>query len=184
MKPLTLVSHLTAEELEAAYRQSNRPIERTRWQILWLKAKGKSTAEIAEVTGYRHASITTIIRRYNHTGSAAVRDGRQDNRSDPALNLAQQQQLSQALLGEPPMGGLWTSGKVQVYVRTEFGLEITPPCAWGYFKRLGFSVQVPRPRHHQAASPQEQHAFKKSRSDTANRAGGVPAFAGTPVRPG
>lgn len=161
MQTQSLVPHLTVNELELAYRAATRPVERSRWHILWLKAKGKTPRQLVDATGYNRNTISTLVREFNQHGPQAVRDKRQDNHSDPALTLVQQQQLSQALLEAPPMGGFWTGGKVQLYVQQKFGVQITEVCAWGYFKRLGFSVQVPRPRHHQAATPAEQNDFKK-----------------------
>ena len=34
MKPSKLVPHRTSEELEHAYRQAERPVERSRWHLL------------------------------------------------------------------------------------------------------------------------------------------------------
>ena len=161
MRASPLFPHRTTEELEQAYRSATRSVERSRWQILWLKSKGKSIPELMDATGYSRSAITVLIRRYNKDGTNAVRDRRQDNHAQPALTQQQQAHLSQALLAPPPMGGGWTSAKVQAYVLDTFGVTITTPCAWGYFKRLGFSVQMPRPRHHLAASPAEQETFKK-----------------------
>ena len=45
MKPSELVPHRTSEELEHAYRQAERPVERSRWHLLWLKSKGKMILE-------------------------------------------------------------------------------------------------------------------------------------------
>lgn len=161
MRAADLAPHHTTDELEQAYRTATRPVERSRWQLLWLKSKGKSIPELMDATGYSRTTISVLISRYNQHGPGVVRDRRQDNRADTALTLDQQTQLSQALLNTPPRGGVWTSGQVQCYVHDAFGIEITAPCAWGYFKRLGFSVQLPRPRHHRAATPEQQDAFKK-----------------------
>lgn len=161
MQAALLSPHRTTDELEQAYRAATRPVERTRWHILWLKARGKSIPEVMDATGYSRTTISVLISRYNRHGPGAVRDKRQDNHADTALNLDQQQQLSKALLATPPMGGVWTSGKVQRHISERFGVEITDVCAWGYLRRLGFSVQMPRPRHHLAASPEAQDAFKK-----------------------
>lgn len=136
MQAAPLVPHQTSTELEQAYRTAQRPVERSRWQILWLKSKGKSITEIMEATGYSRSTISVLISKYNVGGPDAVRDRRQDNRSDPALNSEQQIQLSQALAKEPPSGGIWTSAKVQEYVQERFNIHITQPCAWGYLKRL------------------------------------------------
>lgn len=164
MRAATLVPHCTAEQLEEAYRRAQRPVERSRWHILWLKSKGKSIPEIIEATSFSRTTISTLIRAYNAEGTQAVVDRRQFNKSEPALNPEQQDKLAQAIQSPPVAGGLWTSRKVQAYIQEHFGLEVTEPCAWGYFNRLGLTVQVPRPTHVQAASPQEQQAFiKKSK---------------------
>jgi hypothetical protein len=49
---LKLEPHLSLEELETRYRQSKDVIERTHYQTLWLLAKGRPTAVVAEVIGY------------------------------------------------------------------------------------------------------------------------------------
>lgn len=164
MRAAALFAHLTTEELEQAYRRAERPVERSRWHILWLKSKGKSIPEIIEATSFSRTTISTLIRAYNVEGTQAVIDRRQFNKSEPALNAEQQDKLAQAIQSPPETGGLWTSRKVQAYIQEQFGLEVTEPCAWGYFSRLGFTVQVPRPTHVQAASPREQQVFiKKSK---------------------
>jgi transposase len=42
------------------------------------------------------------------------------------------------------------------------GQKTYPQLGCTYLQRLGFSPQVPRRRHAQAASPEQQRAFKKS----------------------
>ena len=129
MRAAQLTTHRTTDELEQAYRAATRPVERSRWQLLWLKSKGKTIPELMDATGYSRTTISVLISQYNKHGPEAVRDKRQDNRADTALTLDQQTQLSQALLNTPPMGGVWTSGKVQAYVQEEFGIEIPDDAA-------------------------------------------------------
>ena len=40
---LSIQEHLSVDELERNYRATYDPIERTRYQIIWLLAKGKTT---------------------------------------------------------------------------------------------------------------------------------------------
>ena len=61
MRAAVLIAHHTTEELEVAYRQAERPIERSRWQIIWLKSKGKSIPEIIDATGFSRTTISTLI---------------------------------------------------------------------------------------------------------------------------
>ncbi|WP_084046687.1 helix-turn-helix domain-containing protein [Deinococcus hopiensis] len=51
-----------------------------------------------------------------------------------------------------------------IHIQEHFGIALTEVCVWGYLERLGFTAQVPRPTHTEAASPKEQGTFiKKSR---------------------
>ena len=49
---ITIDPHLSQEELAPRYRGAKDAIERTHYQTIWLLAKGKTTAEVAFVTGY------------------------------------------------------------------------------------------------------------------------------------
>ena len=161
MKASRLVPHHTTTELGNRYRRATRAVERSRWHILWLRSRSLPIGQIIEMTGYGRSTISALIRAYNQKGEAAVRDDRQDNGSNPALSEAQQQHLLQALSTPPLEGGFWSGSAVCRYVLKEFGIEISRVCACSYFKRLGYSLQKPRPKHLQSASPEEQDAFKK-----------------------
>lgn len=161
MRPSELILHRSSAELEHAYRQAERPVERSRWHILWLKSKGKTILELIEVTGFSRTTISTLIRRYNTEGIDAVLDRRQFNGAESALNEVQQEMLFLAIRDTPAGAGLWTSQKVQRYIQEKFDITVTDVCAWGYLKRLGFSVQMPRPKNAKAASPEEQGIFIK-----------------------
>lgn len=161
MRAAALSPHHTSDELEVLYRGAHRPIERSRWHILWLKSKGKTIPEIVDATGYARTTISTLIRNYNRHGVDGVLDRRQFNKSDPALNSDQQQQLFEALQRPPPDADTWSIRHVQTYIETHFEVIVTKPCAWGYLRRLGFTVQVPRPTHVQSASPEAREAYLK-----------------------
>jgi len=51
-KRLIVEPHLSIAELESHYRTATDPIELTRYQIVWLLARGFVTEEVASVTGY------------------------------------------------------------------------------------------------------------------------------------
>src|SRR5207342_3939727 len=73
---ISLEPHLTIEELEARYRSTKDPVERSRWHFLWLLARGLTATAIARVTGYSAYWIGQIARRYNARGPDGVRDRR------------------------------------------------------------------------------------------------------------
>ena len=117
--------------------------------------------ELIEVTGFSISTISALIRRYNIEGLDAALDRRQFNGAAPALNESQQEALFLAVRDTPAESGLWTSPKVRRYIAENFNIEVTDVCAWGYLRRLGFSVQMPRPKNTKAASPEERGVFIK-----------------------
>jgi transposase len=156
-----LAPHLTVDELFARYRQSTSPVDKTHWQILWWRAQGRGTKEVAELVGYRPDWIRRIVRDYNARGPEAVGDGRAHNGSAPMLDQAQQEELMSLLMGPAPDGGLWTAPKVAQWMSEQLGRPVRQQRGWDYMGRLGFSTQSPRPRHVDADSG-EQESFKKN----------------------
>jgi hypothetical protein len=75
-KRLKLEPHQTPSELSKLYPQASDPIERTRYQIIWLLATGRVTEDVADVTGYCRNSIYRLVRRYNQLGANGLKDKR------------------------------------------------------------------------------------------------------------
>ena len=69
-KRITIIPHLTVNELEQRYRQATHHIERSHYQIIWLLAQGRPTKEVAAVTGYSRYWIYELVRSYNRLGVA------------------------------------------------------------------------------------------------------------------
>ncbi len=114
-KRLRLEDHLPAEELERRYRKAKDPIERAHYQIVWLLARGKSTEEVEEATGYGRGWVRKVARRYNEGGPEGLGDRRHANPggADRALlSPGQREDLRKALKAPPEDGGLWSSRKV------------------------------------------------------------------------
>lgn len=160
-KYVQVAAHLTPDELEQRYRKAVDPVERSHLQMIWLLACGKCVREVAEVTGYCANWIRILVRRYNQAGPTALADQRQYNRGAPSLLPSlHRQQLQQILTQAPPDGGLWSGPKVASWMSKQIGRQIHPQRGWEYLKRMGFSLQIPRPRHHKA-DPIQQEAFKR-----------------------
>ena len=161
-KRLHLQGHLSVDDLERRYRQARNPVARSHYQIVWLVGQGRLTSEIAAVTGYSPNWIRQLVRRYNAVGPDALGDGRRHNPGAvPRLSPAQQAQLRAVLAEPPPDGGLWTSAKVASWIRAGTGRETAAQRGWDYLRKLGYTPQVPRPRHAKADAA-AQEAFKKS----------------------
>src|SRR3954453_17934140 len=180
-----LAAHLSPAELGQRYRAARSPVERSHLQIVWLLSRGRSEREVARVTGYGRRWVGEVARRYDEGGPDGLGDRRRGNagaprRSDgggpdglgdrrrgnagarPLLGAEDEAALRAALAEPPADGGLWTGPKVATWRAARLGREGRPPRGWDYLKKLGYSAQRPRPRHAEAASPEEQAAYKKS----------------------
>ncbi|MDP9354819.1 MAG: winged helix-turn-helix domain-containing protein [Chloroflexota bacterium] len=163
-KHLTVPSHLPVADLEARYRHARDPVARSQWQIIWLLASGRSTTEVAAVTGYSVPWVRQIARRYAEGGPAALGDRRHTNPgAAPLLTPVQQAELRVALAGPAPDGGLWTCRVVATWIGARVGRPVAEARGWEYLRRLGFSPQRPRPRETRA-DPTAQAAFKQGGS--------------------
>lgn len=166
--PINLKDHLTTDALYRRYRQCRQAREKLRWRALYLIAKGGIANHVAKQVGRSSGWITNLTRRYNNLGAAGVADqhGEIPCGVKPTLSAKHAQALDAALRGPAPDGGLWTSPKVAAWIQKKTGKAVHPTTAWRAMKALGFSLQVPRPRHGQAATEGEQAAFKKSSSES------------------
>lgn len=161
-KRVTVLPHLSASELESRYRQAKDPVERTHYQIVWLLASGKTTQEVAQVTGYSLDWIRKIVRRYNQKGIEGLGDRRHDNPGgEPLLSEAQQAQLWQALHGPAPDGGLWNSRKVAEWISAQINRPVAMQRGWDYLQQMSFRLNGERERVEEVSAPQ-QRSKKKS----------------------
>jgi transposase len=160
-KRIEIKPHLSIEQLAVYYRESKDVVERSHYQIIWLLAQGQSTAEVARVTGYSVYWVRVIVRRYNAQGDSGLSDLRHAHPGRQCmLSAAQQAELEQALQSPPADGGLWSGPKVARWMAALLGHSVHEQRGWDYLRRLGYSTQLPRPRHAKADA-EEQAAFKK-----------------------
>ena len=138
-KRIKIEPYLSVEELYCLYRQTSDPIERTRYQIIWLLAKGSKTSEVAVVTGYCLEAIRKIARRYNELGSDGLRDRRhQHPGAEPLISDVQQAQLLQVLCEAPGDGGLWNGRKVADWIGELIERPVARQRGWEYLRQLKF----------------------------------------------
>lgn len=160
---IELQPHLSTEELYERYRACRRPNEKTRWRALYLISRGTLAADAARRVGRTSGWVTQLTRRYNEHGVEAVPDRRGEVKPGPPPRVAAvAAELDAALRAPAPDGGLWTAPKVARWIEERTGSPVHETTAWRAMRRLGFSLQVPRPRHARAASEREQARFKKS----------------------
>lgn len=161
---IPLTPHLRVEELEQRYRSCKDGKEKTRWQTIWLYAQKVKTKQISEATGFYRTWVYELVQRYNAEGPEGLVDKHRDNPGGDQraiLSELEQEALMKAIQGKAPDGGLWTAPKVAQWVKNNTGKTLAATTAWTYLRRLGLTLQVPRPSHEQEATPEEQAAFKK-----------------------
>lgn len=161
---LTLAEHLSSAELQARYRASTDAATARRWQALWQLSLGVPLGSAATLVGLHRNTIRALLARYNQHGPDAVSDGRARNRGRrPYLSAEQEAELSAALRQSHPDGGRWTGPRVAAWIADATGRQqVHPQYGWVLLRRLGLTLQVPRPRHRDAATPAEQAEWKKN----------------------
>jgi transposase len=106
--------------------------------------------------------VNKLARRYEAEGVEALGDRRRGNRgAKPLLGEADLEALRERLQTPPDDGGLWSGPKVARWIAARLGLvHVHAPRGWEALQKLGWSLQVPRPKNPRAAPPDEQEAFK------------------------
>ncbi|KRH95762.1 transcriptional regulator [Cylindrospermopsis sp. CR12] len=136
-KCIVIEPHLTVQELENRYQQSQNKIESTHYQTIWLLASGKTTAEVSAITGYGVPWIYELVRSYNLYGTEILGDLRRNNKGTARLLNNQQLQLLQQTLQLPPEdGGLWNGPKVANWMSKLLNRKVYPQRGWEYLKKL------------------------------------------------
>jgi transposase len=159
-----LAAHLTSDELKERYRTCRDAKEARRWQALWQLSLGISITQAAALTGFHRNWVRRLLQRYNTAGPDAIVDQHAQHPGGrlPYLSPAHQHELDAALDEPAPDGGLWTGPKVAAWIATKINRPIHPQLGWSYLRKLGFTLRRPRPQHQDAATAEEQAAWKKN----------------------
>lgn len=159
-----IVGHLSVAALRDRYVSSSNACEARHFQTIWLLAKGHSVGKVAELTSFGERWIEQLAARYNAEGPDSLGDLRRRNGAKASVLKPELiEKLRVRLQEAPDDGGLWTSSKVAAFLARELGVEkVAVQRGWEALKACGLSIQTPRPRNPNAASPEEEAAFKKS----------------------
>jgi transposase len=159
-----IVEHLPVEELEARYRAARDATEARHFQAVWLLAQGRTFVEVAEVLAFAPRWVEELAARYNASGPEALGDQRRHNgRAASLLTPDLLAALAERVEAPPEDGGLWSGPKVAAWIAAHLGLaKVHAQRGWEALKRIGWSIQAPRPRHPRAATPEQREALKKT----------------------
>src|SRR3954468_23369863 len=171
---LPIVLHLPPEEIARRYRACRSGVEKPHWQVLWLlprPGQPLSPAQAAAQVGLTPVWCRALLKRWNAQGPAGLADRRvRAHGGQGKLTAEQHVDLWAALRRSPPDGGLWTGPKVAAYVLDRWGVRVCKQTGWAWLRGLGFSLQVPRPSHPEAATPAARRAWKRRPGRPAGRA--------------
>jgi len=167
----TIAAHLSVEALRERYVSSSNAREARHFHTIWLLAKGHTLGEVAEMTSFGQRWIEQLAARYNAEGPESLGDLRRRNGSSATVLKPELLDKLRLRLKEPPDdGGLWTSAKVAAFLARELGLEkVAVQRGWEALKACRMSIQLPRPKNPQSASPEEAAAFKKTSKTPSRR---------------
>ena len=166
-----IVGHLSVEELEARYRAARDATEARHVQAIWLLAQGRTVLEVSEVLAFAPRWVTRLAARYNASGPEALGDRRRHNGQAASLLTPELlAALAERVRTPPEDGGLWSGPKVALWMARRLGLaKVHARRGWEALKRIGWSIQAPRPRHPRAATPEQREALKKTRMRRSRR---------------
>ncbi len=158
-----VVGHLSLEELQAGYRGSGDATLARHYQVIWLLAQGRTCAEVAGLTSFAPRWIEQLLARYNAFGPGSLGDRRRGNGAAPTvLTPGMLAAVRERVRRPPDDGGVWTARKVAMFMAAELGRRVAEQRGWEALRAIDWTLQSPRPQHAEAASPEEQEAFKKS----------------------
>jgi transposase len=163
--PLPFVRHRTQNQIRAKYRACRHRTEKTRWHAIWLLSRTdqlRTSEQVGDVVGLSGVTVRAVLHRWNERGPDGLTDRRNGNGAKSKLTARQRDALDAAIQKRPPDGGLWTGPKVARYVRTRWQVVVSPETGGRWLVELGFSLQVPRPSHPNAADPPTRRAWKKT----------------------
>jgi transposase len=163
---LIVQEHLSRAQIKERWKKCKDPVEKGHWQVIWLASEEKrrpNASQLGRQLGIHHSWVGRLVKRYNEHGPEGLADRRRQNRSQGLLDKEDLRELRRDLDKAPAEGGLWNGPKVAAWMSRRLKRPVQGQVGWLYLKRLGMSLQVPRPRHHQSASDQEKKAYKKNR---------------------
>ena len=149
-------------ELKQHYQHCTCAVERRRTHVIWLLASGIPRDQVIQITAYSLPSVLDAIHRYNQNGLDGLHDLRHTNPGAPTL-LSDQDilLLAQTIRNDFKQGIVWSGMDVLKWTQTKLGIQIRFQRAYELLEAIGFSLQIPRPRHTKSSDAARGN-FKKT----------------------
>ena len=164
-KRIEIEQHLSLKEIEGRERSASTATARTHWQVIRLIGHGRTSKDVADITGYTAGWVRELVRRYNTHGPASLGDQRQHNSGahQRLLSTEQEETLREKVEHGIQSGEIWTGVDVAREISAVVGYKVHRARGWELMKRWGLQLRVPRPQHAKA-DPEMQDIFKKNAS--------------------
>jgi len=159
--------HLSYREIKQRYKTADTKRHQRYWNLIRLMSdpdRPLMVKEAAHAAGFSQRWARQLVHRYNESGPGDYGDRRKHNPGNKSLlNESEKAELRESIMqGHTAVGSLWTNVTVRDWIAKKTGQRPSETTGLNYLRDLGFTIQRPRPRHTQAASPEEVAAFKKS----------------------
>ena len=129
---------------------SGAEILRLRRQVVRMKLKGRSGAEIESATGVRQNRVSEIWRRYLEGGEAGLKRGAPGRKAGQKTLLSESadREIRRTLMENTPdllhmPYSLWTRQIASDFIRRDYGVRLSLRCMTNYFKKWGFVCVSP-----------------------------------------
>ena len=162
-----LANHYSSNELKQKYLKNQDLVESRRWHLLWKMSLGWTIKNSAIAVGINYDYAKEILKEYNNLGEKGVINLKREPRKHTGgkkslLTEKQLHKLAIELNSRPSDGGIWTGTKVARWLEKETGIEkVWNQRGWDYLKKLRYSWQSPRAKHHKG-DKLAQVLFKKN----------------------
>ena len=149
-------------EIRAAQKKNrDKQIER-RLRVLVMRSEGKRLREIAEATGYGHALITNLIRKYFEEGLSAVSEKHYGG-NHRNMSVEEEADFLEPYQQRAEKGQILKVGEIEAAYEEKVGHSIGSSQIYRVLQRHGWRKVMPRSRHPKKASEEEIASSKKLR---------------------
>jgi len=160
--------HNEKELLEFEKKEKNLKVRERIRAIRLMMYSGHSKKLICEMIGRGRSTVLDWCHRYNKKGIEGLRDSKNLGGSVALCDIIGRDIIEDALSKPPPDGGLWTGPKLTKWLSDYVGYPVGETQGWRTLRRLGYTIQVPKPANTKA-DKKRQADFKKSVAESLKR---------------
>lgn len=157
-RPLEIIWHEEATELQRLYRKEKNVHRRDRLHVLWLIRSGKTLTEAGEVVGIPYSTVRRWVEWYRVGDLDEVLKRIPGQSGGNECHLSEEQQVE--LRAAADQGAFRTAREVQKWIANQWGINYRRTGVYSLLRRMRISWKVPR-RQSDKADPQVQEAWKK-----------------------